>query len=71
LGTCEREKGCPFGIATTDRELASQVDPMEAGRRIANLYGSWRVQLAAILGKLGLKSVGALRGRMDLLVYLA
>jgi glutamate synthase domain-containing protein 2 len=71
LGTCEREKGCPFGIATTDRELAKQVEPMEGGRRIANLYASWRIQLAAVLGQLGLASVGALRGRTDLLQYLA
>jgi glutamate synthase domain-containing protein 2 len=70
LGTCERDKGCPFGIATTDPELASQVEPMEAGQRIANLYASWRTQLAGILGLLGLGSVGELRGRTDLLIYL-
>jgi hypothetical protein len=44
---------------------------MEGGRRIANLYASWRIQLAAVLGRLGLASVGALRGRTDLLQYLA
>jgi glutamate synthase domain-containing protein 2 len=71
LGTCERGKGCPFGIATTDPELARQVDPVSGGQRIANLYASWRVQLAAILGRLGLRSVQELRGRTDLLVYLA
>jgi glutamate synthase domain-containing protein 2 len=70
LGTCEREGGCPFGITTTDPELAKQVDPAEGGRRIANLYASWRVQLAAILERLRLDSVRALRGRTDLLVYL-
>ncbi|NLF10641.1 MAG: hypothetical protein GX597_02515, partial [Anaerolineaceae bacterium] len=41
-----------------------------AGRRIANLYQSWRIQLAHILDRLGLASVGELRGRTDLLVYL-
>jgi glutamate synthase domain-containing protein 2 len=71
LGTCEREKGCPFGIATTDAELASQVDPVEAGQRIANLYGSWRMQTAGILTRLGLSRVRELRGRTDLLAYLA
>jgi glutamate synthase domain-containing protein 2 len=70
LGTCERERGCPFGIATTDPELAKQVEPMEAGQRIANIYASWRIQLGTILGRLGLKSVGQLRGRTELLVYL-
>jgi glutamate synthase domain-containing protein 2 len=71
LGTCEREKGCPFGITTTDPELARLIDPVDAGRRIANLYGSWRMQLAGILDRLGLPSIRALRGRADLLVYLA
>jgi glutamate synthase domain-containing protein 2 len=71
LGTCEREQGCPFGIATTDPELAKQIDPLEGGQRIANLYASWRIQLAEILQRLGLGSVQELRGRTDLLVYLA
>ncbi len=71
LGTCERENGCPFGITTTDPELAKQVDPMEGGRRIANLYASWRTQIAEILQRLGLPSIHDLRGRTDLLVYLA
>jgi len=70
LGTCERDKGCPLGIATTDPELARQIDPQEGGRRIANLYASWRIQLAAILQHLGLENVRQLRGRSDLMVYL-
>jgi glutamate synthase domain-containing protein 2 len=70
LGTCERDRGCPFGIATTDPELAKQVDPLEGGQRIANLYTSWRIQLAEILQCLGLGSVRELRGRPDLLIYL-
>jgi glutamate synthase domain-containing protein 2 len=71
LGTCERERGCPFGIATTDPELAKQVDSLDGGQRIANLYASWRIQLADILQRLRLGSVRELRGRTDLLVYLA
>jgi glutamate synthase domain-containing protein 2 len=70
LGTCERDKGCPFGIATTDPELAQQVDPLEGGQRIANLYASWRTQLTEILQRLDLGSVRDLRGRSDLLIYL-
>ncbi|MBN1656944.1 MAG: alpha-hydroxy-acid oxidizing protein [Anaerolineae bacterium] len=70
LGTCERERGCPFGIATTDPELAAQIDPIVAAQRIANLYASWRWQLADILARLGLVSITDLRGRTDLLVYL-
>ncbi len=70
LGTCERDKGCPLGIATTDPELAGQIDPLAGGQRIVNLYASWRIQLAAILEKLGLPGVRHLRGRTDCLVYL-
>ena len=70
LGTCERENGCPFGITTTEPELAKQIDPLEGGQRIANLYASWRMQIAHILVQLGLASARELRGRTDLLVYL-
>ncbi len=69
-GTCEKDRGCPLGIATTDPELCRQVDPPEGARRIANLYASWRTQLAALLCHLGLRSTRQLRGRTDLLVYL-
>jgi glutamate synthase domain-containing protein 2 len=68
-GTCEKDKGCPFGIATTDAELCKLVDPEEGARRISNLYASWRIQLADILRRLGLRTVRELRGRADLLTY--
>jgi len=70
LGTCEKDKGCPFGIATTDPELCALIDPDEGARRIVNMYRSWRAQLRGILKALGLRSIGDLRGRTDLLVYL-
>jgi len=70
LGSCEKGDGCPFGITTTDPELSKQVDALQAWKRIVNLYGSWLAQLAGILAELGLESVGELRGRTDLLVYL-
>jgi glutamate synthase domain-containing protein 2 len=70
LGSCEKGDGCPFGITTTDPELSKQVDALQAWRRIVNLYQSWLAQLAGILGTLGMGSVGELRGRTDVLVYL-
>ncbi|MDY7041190.1 MAG: glutamate synthase-related protein [Chloroflexota bacterium] len=70
LGTCEKDQGCPFGITTTDPELSKLIDPEEGSRRIAKLYASWRIQLADILHRLGLRSARELRGRTDLLVYL-
>ncbi len=70
LGTCEKDKGCPFGITTTDPEMSKLVDPKISTERIVNLYTSWQLQLANIVKKLGLKSIRELRGRTDLLIYL-
>jgi len=70
LGTCEKDKGCPFGITTTDPELSKLIDPILGAKKIANMYQSWRLQLAYILRQFGMKSMGELRGRTDLLVYL-
>jgi len=70
LGTCEKGKGCPFGITTTDPELSRLIDPHWGAQRIAQLYRAWAAQLRELLGRLGLKSIAELRGRTDLLVYL-
>lgn len=70
LGSCEQGLGCPFGITTTDPERSKLVDADSGWQRIVNLYTSWTWQLAGILKMLGMKSVGELRGRSDLLVYL-
>ncbi|MBI1730747.1 FMN-binding glutamate synthase family protein [Candidatus Acetothermia bacterium] len=66
---CERGRGCPFGLTTTDPELSQLVDPDWGAERISNLYKSLQFQLRDILRKLGLKSVKELRGRKDLLIY--
>jgi glutamate synthase domain-containing protein 2 len=68
-GNCHSGRGCPHGIATTDPELAKQIDPEWGAQRIINLFFSWRTQLQEILAKLGMKSITELRGRTDLLVY--
>jgi glutamate synthase domain-containing protein 2 len=66
---CERGRGCPFGLTTTD-PLLSQLMPVEWGtQRISNLYAAYAHQLRDILRKLGLKSIRELRGRRDLLRY--
>jgi glutamate synthase domain-containing protein 2 len=70
LGTCEKDKGCPFGITTTDPELSKLIDPVTGTQKIVNMYKAWRMQLAYILNKLGMQSTQELRGRTDLLVYL-
>jgi len=70
LADCEKGKGCPFGITTTDPELSKLIDPAWGAQRIANLYRAWATELRGLLAQLGLSSSAALRGRTDLLVYL-
>ena len=64
---CERGRGCPFGLTTTDPELTLLVDPDWGAERLGNLYTSWALQLREILRKLGLASIRDLRGRVDLM----
>jgi len=67
---CESGRGCPRGIATTDAELSSKMTIPWGTQRLVNLYNAWREVLVDILWRLGLKSVGQLRGRTDLLMHL-
>lgn len=67
---CERGRGCPFGLTTTDHELQELVDPEWGADRISNLYLSLSWQLQDILRKLGMKSIQELRGRLDVLKYM-
>lgn len=64
---CERGRGCPFGLTTTDPELSKLVDPDWGASRIENLYRSYAGQMEDILRRLGLGSIRELRGRKDLL----
>jgi glutamate synthase domain-containing protein 2 len=66
---CERGRGCPFGLTTTDPELAQLVEPEWGAERLGNLYRSFATQLGDLLRQLGLRSIRELRGRRDLLVY--
>ncbi|HEY7215656.1 MAG TPA: glutamate synthase-related protein, partial [Thermoanaerobaculia bacterium] len=66
---CERGRGCPFGLTTTDPELSELVKPEWGAQRVSNLYRSYADQLADLLRGLGLRNVRELRGRTDLLVY--
>ncbi|MDD3846956.1 MAG: glutamate synthase-related protein [Syntrophorhabdaceae bacterium] len=67
---CESGRGCPRGIATTDPELAGDVDLEWGTQRIINLYSAWRKELVDILKRFGMRSVSELRGRTDLLMHL-
>jgi glutamate synthase domain-containing protein 2 len=67
---CESGRGCARGIATTDDELLEMLDVDWCTQRLVNLYAAWRLMLVDLLYRLGLDSVGALRGRTDLLTHL-
>ena len=67
---CESGRGCARGIATTDDELLEMVNVEWCTQRLVNLYTAWRQMLVDILFRLGLDSVSALRGRVDLLSHL-
>ncbi len=66
---CERGRGCPFGLTTTDPELSLLVSPDWGARRLSSFYHALAERLRAILRRLGLRSVRELRGRTDLLRY--
>jgi glutamate synthase domain-containing protein 2 len=69
-GNCERDRGCPLGIATTDPELAPQMTARWVCDRICNLYRSFAADIEQRLRSLGMVDVSQLRGRRDLLDYL-
>ncbi len=64
---CERGRGCPLGIATTDPALAPQLSPSLVEARVSNLYRAWGAHFRRRLSELGLRAIGELRGRRDLL----
>jgi len=68
---CERGRGCPFGLTTTDPELSLLVEPAWGALRLGNYYHALKLQLEGLLRRLGLRDIGELRGRTDLLVYQA
>jgi glutamate synthase domain-containing protein 2 len=67
---CEKDRGCPRGIATTDPELTGLLDADWVAARIVNLYRAWEHELRWLLARLGLTSIRSLRGRKDLLRFL-
>jgi len=69
-GRCSAGRGCPRSIATTDKQLAAQIDLEWGTQRLINTYNAWRSELIGILQRLGIPSVAALRGRSDLLMHL-
>jgi glutamate synthase domain-containing protein 2/ferredoxin len=69
-GNCERDRGCPIGIATTDPDLAPQMTADWVKDRICNLYKSLAITMEKRLRNLGMNNIRQLRGRWDLLSFL-
>ena len=67
---CSTGRGCPRGIATTDKVLAEKINLEWGAQRVINTYNAWRNEIVSILRRLGLRSVSDLRGRSDLLMHL-
>jgi len=76
---CERGRGCPSGIATTDSVLVYLISPDWGAQRVINLYCSWKKQWNYILTELDLENIRELRpsnevkfkkGRFNHLVHL-
>ena len=76
---CERGRGCPAGIATTDQILSHMIDPEWGSQRIINLYRSWKSQWDFILNVLGFERISDLcpktlvkfkHGRFNHLIHL-
>lgn len=76
---CERGRGCPSGIATTDPVMMHYINPERDAQKIINMYYSWKEQWNYILARLGLNSIRKLRpenevkfrkGRCNHLVHL-
>jgi glutamate synthase domain-containing protein 2/formate hydrogenlyase subunit 6/NADH:ubiquinone oxidoreductase subunit I len=68
-GNCESGRGCPRGIATTDKELELLNEIPTQARRLSNLYRSWQAQWKELLHRLEMTDIRELRGRTDLLRY--
>jgi len=68
---CERGRGCPYGLTTTDPELQEWIQPDWGAMRLANMYQAYDQQLREICRRNDLPSIAALRGRTDLLRYVA
>jgi glutamate synthase domain-containing protein 2 len=68
-GNCERGRGCPIGIATTDPQLSTQLSSEWVRDRILNMYCAWTARMRRRLSRLGYKSVRDFSGATDALKY--
>lgn len=67
---CERDRGCPIGIATTDPELSPRLTPEWVHDRLVTMYQGWTKYFRESLSRIGLNSIRELCGRRDVLSYM-
>lgn len=66
---CERGRGCPYGLTTTDEELIHMLEFEEGVTLLDNFYYCLSQEIKQILRMLGLSSIKELVGRYNLLYY--
>ena len=64
-------RGCPWGLTTTDAELQEWIQQAWGADRLDKYYTALANRMKEILRDLGLSTIGELRGRTDLLRYMA
>ncbi len=64
-GNCERDRGCPIGIATSDPELSALLNPKWGAMRIVNMYRAWITRMKTILASLGIQKVVDFRSNIE------
>ena len=68
-GNCERDRGCPIGIATSDPQLQELLEPGWGARRIYNMYQAWLKRMKFVISRLGFQNINELRGKTECLTH--
>jgi len=56
---------CPWGIATSNPEIAKRLDSDDAYRRVVNFMRAWSIEIKEMLGAMGIDSIESLRGNRE------
>jgi glutamate synthase domain-containing protein 2 len=56
---------CPWGIATSNPEIAKRLNSADAYRRVVNFMRAWSIEIKEMLGAMGIDSIESLRGNRE------
>jgi glutamate synthase domain-containing protein 2 len=56
---------CNWGIATQDPLLTKRLNPNVATRRLVNLLRAWALEIAEMMGGMGINAIESLRGNRE------